>query len=432
MALAADVALADSIVYTKNGDIFLAVPDGSREFQVSNVGGFSDPTQADDGTIVATRSRKLYRMNRFGELLNEPIDVLAPFISSFGSLNGPYDPAVSPDGSKVAYWFIFASSSSGARDVVAYTYSDRFTSADEFELRRSNMQPSWFSNDRTMMHSVYSYPAKDVRVDTAQRESAVTMWFSDDRSVEDLEMTRQMDKVAGVYDGAEGKELRFYRATGAPPPPAEANPPQPVCRFIQPVGGKLTDPTWSPDGGSIAWAEGDGIWAAPSPKVDDGSCAGDGPRRILEGGTNPDWGPADVPTARPDLGGPDPTDNTGLLDGTDAAPVIGAALARGARLGPQFGVNVTTNEAGTAVVEGFASGKAAVGVKVVRAARTRRVARGRKALTAPGTHRVVVKFTKKAKRKYRRYRRLRLTLRISVTDAAGNTSTQSGKVTLRR
>jgi hypothetical protein len=59
-------------------------------------------------------------------------------------------------------------------------------------------------------------------------------------------------------------------------------------------------------------------------------------------------------------------------------------------------------------------------------------ARGRATLPGAGRHKLRVRFTKKAKKKFRRKRSLKLTLRIAVVDAAGNRGTRTAKVTLRR
>ena len=51
-AISAPSALADSIVYEKGGNVWAANPDGSGQRQVTTSGGYSHPSQANDGTIV--------------------------------------------------------------------------------------------------------------------------------------------------------------------------------------------------------------------------------------------------------------------------------------------------------------------------------------------------------------------------------------------
>jgi hypothetical protein len=70
-------AQASSIFFAKDGNVWLARPDGSGPHQVTLDGTPSDPyespSQADDGTILAARgtlsATKLYRMRQNGELL---------------------------------------------------------------------------------------------------------------------------------------------------------------------------------------------------------------------------------------------------------------------------------------------------------------------------------------------------------------------------
>jgi hypothetical protein len=104
------------------------------------------------------------------------------------------------------------------------------------------------------------------------------------------------------------------------------------------------------------------------------------------------------------------------------APVVELDLRRqtlGKALANGYAVHFTTNEAGTAVAELRVAGK--------------RV--GRKAVTVAtvGANRAVVRLNRKTRRKYKRRKRLRMTVRVTATDAAGNSSLpESRRVTLRR
>jgi hypothetical protein len=101
------VAAADSLVYVKDGNVFLSAADGSAARQVTTDGGYESPSQADDGTIVAGRRteengrtpRRLHRMDRDGRALNAPVETVAVDNSFY---IGPLEPKVSPDGRYVA------------------------------------------------------------------------------------------------------------------------------------------------------------------------------------------------------------------------------------------------------------------------------------------------------------------------------------------
>src|SRR3954468_15799631 len=99
-------AHASSLVYVKNGDVWASSPDGAQQVQISHGGGYAEPSQADDGTIVAPRAGgRLYRLDRRGALLNEPV---ATWLSGAApGFSGPSKPVVSPDGRTIAYsWSI--------------------------------------------------------------------------------------------------------------------------------------------------------------------------------------------------------------------------------------------------------------------------------------------------------------------------------------
>src|SRR3954447_3156478 len=99
-------ALADSIVYVSNGNVWLTSPDGARSYQVTFDGGYDSPSQADDGTIVAVQRRQIVRMDRSGRRIGAPVAAMGTDPGAGGQeFYGPYEARVSPDGRKVAYWY---------------------------------------------------------------------------------------------------------------------------------------------------------------------------------------------------------------------------------------------------------------------------------------------------------------------------------------
>src|SRR4051812_3107300 len=95
-------ASADSIAYIKDGNVWLSTADGSRQFQVTSAGGYSDVSQADDGTMIALHGVRLHRLDRLG---NVTADFTTPVSNDLPAGQktfwGPYNPAISPDGTKV-------------------------------------------------------------------------------------------------------------------------------------------------------------------------------------------------------------------------------------------------------------------------------------------------------------------------------------------
>lgn len=113
-------ASADSIVYTKGTDVWLAKPDGSGARPVTTGGGYLSPTQADDGTILAQRGTRFVRMTRSGRPLATFGSVLTGAPANVNAA-GPFDPVLSPDGKKFAYWIGMYSSWTDYRHGIEWT-----------------------------------------------------------------------------------------------------------------------------------------------------------------------------------------------------------------------------------------------------------------------------------------------------------------------
>ncbi len=96
-------ASADSIVYTKDSDVWVARPDGSSARALTHGGGYQSPTQANDGTILAQRGTRFIRLDRSGRTLATLDSVLTGAPATVNAV-GPFDPRISPDGTKLAYW----------------------------------------------------------------------------------------------------------------------------------------------------------------------------------------------------------------------------------------------------------------------------------------------------------------------------------------
>jgi len=109
LALSPALASADSIVYVKDGNVWLASGSGANQYQVTTDGTaehpYRSPSQADDGTIAAGHGDEIVRMKQNGKVLNR-LD--PPTLMNWVShpMDGvPVDVAISPDGTKVAYTF---------------------------------------------------------------------------------------------------------------------------------------------------------------------------------------------------------------------------------------------------------------------------------------------------------------------------------------
>jgi len=303
---AAPAAHADSIVYVKDKDVWIMNPDGSGQYQVTlngNVGSFGayhSPSQADDGTIVAERYDKLVRMRQNGEVLGE-------FEPSVVFRDGINDVQVSPDGSKIVYETFFRGDSGCTNNSYGtkYCHGTYITSSagpqplggDEF-VRAA----SWMSSSRLLVTVGGDLETFDVGGSRAG-------WFDDpDRTLDDGAVSRQGDKIAAAATGSGTSHVRLYTTNG--PPPAL---PTPRCEINEPKGGFFDEPTWSPAGDALAYVDGDsdpkaageGIWITPVGNMATQTCdAALSLRLVVQDGTHPHWGPANVnPGARGGGGG---------------------------------------------------------------------------------------------------------------------------------
>ena len=307
VAAVAAPAAADSMVYVKDANVWLANADGSSPYQVTLDGTAANPyessSEADDGTIVAIRQvpgerRRIYRMTQSGGLLNPPIDTPAPG-------TGAIDARVSPDGRYVAYWFVTTVNDPlcpfciDATNRALISRSDSFTNADEIGTPNTGGWPSWDGNTTLVLTNgsgtVWYY--------TIGMPEAAT-WF-DNSVFGDSQFPTLLDGEVSpdgtrfaLVRGDNQETLVTFAMTGAIPAP-----PTQKCAFIGPTG-KFVNPTWSTDGLTLAWKEDDGIWEAAIPNV--GDCTSYGtPHLVIPGGTDPDLSPARVnPGARPACGNP--------------------------------------------------------------------------------------------------------------------------------
>lgn len=268
LAAAPPSALASSIVFEKNGNVWVAGPDGSGQRQVTTSGGYGRPSQADDGTIIAARGDLLERLDRSGRVLNEAGD------DDYG---GKIFTDLSPDGALASYGF-FANGPILTGPYVAVSHANRRTEKEEIDgPLKGYLNPSWLDNNRILL-----FPQSlIVDVQLWPVGGNIQDWFADDAV--DLgggEVDRALTKFAATADG--GSSIRLYHLPA--PPPAL---PEPRCQLTGPAG-SFFHPTWSPDGTMLAWQEDDGIHTAA---VDLDTCEGQS-RLIIPGGEAPDWGPA--------------------------------------------------------------------------------------------------------------------------------------------
>jgi hypothetical protein len=178
-----------------------------------------------------------------------------------------------------------------------------------------------------------------------------------------------------------------------------------------PVGGSAAGPTWAPDGTALAWQEGDGIWSTPVGALGSLDCGWSAPRVVIPGGSEPDWGPADITASQPSAQ-PRSAPQTGPTLRVKAAHRIKLSrlLRRGLR------VTITTN------------GPAKLAARLL--ARRRVVARRSPRLKAATSRALLLKPSRANRARIRATRGL--TLVVTATDPAGRRATATQALRLSR
>lgn len=389
---ASGTAAADSLVFIKENNVWLSNPDGSGQYQVTSDGSaenpYQSPSQADDGTIVASRKQPnggpLYRMQQNGETINT--------IPVGSVIAGPFAPHVSPDGRTVAFEQVFSRYVNGYLETssdVRFTRTDGSTPDGIGEVGRGAGEPSWIDSGRAFVG------INAIATTVVPGQAPVEWWsdydhqpeyFSFGEDVEDGEVAPN-GYLAVVRGELEDNTIQLYRSTGS-----FESPPKPVCTLSKPspgpAGQKFADPTFSPSGDGIAWQEGDGVWAMDLPE----DCKQGKPHLLIGGASEPDWGPADVnpaprkpaPAPQP-APGPQPKTKPQRRNGKLAATVVTASLGKALA----DGLKVRLRAPGPGSAEAIAK----LGGKAV-AAGSRRV---RHAGGAP----VVLRFSRAGRKKLR-------------------------------
>ena len=108
--------------------------------QLTTAGGYARPSQADNGTIVATKGAVLHRLSRSGQVLNEAgdHDYGAKIFTDF-----------SPDGALVSYGF-FANGPILTGPSAAVSHASRRTEKEEIDgPLKGYLNPSWLDSSHS-------------------------------------------------------------------------------------------------------------------------------------------------------------------------------------------------------------------------------------------------------------------------------------------
>ena len=304
-------AMADSVVFVKDANLWVANPDGSAARAVTTDGTadfpYRSPSQADDGTIAVSFKQTVRIMDRDGTLVRE-LDPPPLTDSVSQTLDGvPVDVAISPDAKTIAYVFAGYSCPVGAdcggRVTMGYMPSSGSAAPEQYAAPIYLSNPSWVSNSRTLAFGGFGH-----QVNTHDLGAGTTdvHWFDDHEldydhdgvadgmgnstDLGDGELNRQGDKIALIHGYGDSTHLVWASVSAGATP-------SPICGTGSIAG--MHGPTWAPDGTGLAWGEPDGIWILEETATDTSQCAARQPHLAIAGGSEPDWGPAGIGAPKP-------------------------------------------------------------------------------------------------------------------------------------
>jgi hypothetical protein len=317
-------APASSVVYIDGGNVWLANPDGSGQYQVTLDGTpgspYTSPSESAEGMIEAQRGGTLYRMSQNGTQLSAPFTTAA---------NGePLDPVLSPDGSKVSFWSpigvdpCYPWTCLDVRTSYQVSYADHWVSPGTFnpnwESWSSFSNAAWLSSSRQL---IFTHAGDLWYYDLGRQEPVQWVfwhevwepgpesggfWYEGALSPDGSRLA-----LLGLSENAKRFELQIYAtagdlATGNPPAAPKAR-----CVIVSPdpsnpvgstngeyTGYSLFDSlSWSPDSDSLAFEYRGEIYVATITSL--AECEQGTLTKVLTG-TDPSFSPANVnPAPRP-------------------------------------------------------------------------------------------------------------------------------------
>ena len=309
LALAAS-AEASSIVFIKRGDVWISKSNGKGQRAITKDGTpgnpYRSPAYSNKGVITAVKGRRdVHFFNRRGRRIRKKRDLTGGPTPPFDSVI--VDHSISPDGRRLAstLWITTRAQSPrpGEPAGTDYQTSVWYTRASNGQINGTTdgaQNPTWVTGSLPVVFAPYVYHSADAWTVNLGNPNSPTQWFqdravvdvldpSDGEPLNDGELTRRRDQIAVVRGPSTTASsaptmIRVYAVSSLSARPTER------CDLRSAPNSRIESPSWSPDGKSLVWSEASGIWIS---RIAGGSGdCGAAPRRLIAGGSQPDWGPA--------------------------------------------------------------------------------------------------------------------------------------------
>ncbi len=336
--IATAAAGADSIVYIKSGEVWIAHTDGSgaRQFTLRPF-HWGWPSEADNGTIVAAggdahgpygfAGSDLYRFSANGNEIGGPI----PTPGTYYTLNCPTTPPtsvrVSPDGSKIAYGSTLCSTGPTALWTPSSATGLSWPNQDNNLGVQDYTDPDWIDNT----HFTVSHPGQTTGT---QSMWAVTDtdsppggpgWIEQNATGTGFQGIVSRDgKVSALFEDDKANWIppqthnaAIWLYTAASVDDAEQNGYNLQCKLTLDAAQSSDpfdfSPTFSPDGTKLLWGDDRGVEIANVTDLSSsgGACTHVLPQLLIPGGAQPFYAAGDIQSqaANPSQPGDGPTPN---------------------------------------------------------------------------------------------------------------------------
>jgi hypothetical protein len=335
LAIAAVPAAADTLVYVKNGGVYLAQPDGTQARPIITTNNdWAWPSETDagiiavagglprtDGTFDPSGSDEIYEFNQQGAQVAGPV----PTEGSYSTVNDPEYVShfrVAPDNSNVAWTDI----SSYADPFTAWRNpngSGTFSTASDCCGPLSYSNPEWWGSTRLMItHDGATLGGQPEFTFYNLSDGSNVGWGSDQAigNASSYQVTVSRNGLLYAVETDDGPDtggaihnIAITLETANTPPDSLSGSTQitPACKITLPAGqfatshgSSLASMSFSSDGSTLAWGQDDGIYEANVSNPSDCATVTGSVHLVVPGGQMPFLGAAPLsPPASTGKGG---------------------------------------------------------------------------------------------------------------------------------
>jgi hypothetical protein len=340
LPIAAAPASADTLVYVKNGGVYIAQPDGTKARAITtSTNNWAWPSETDagiiavaggkprtDGTFDPSGSDEIYEFNQQGAPVAGPV----PTEGSYSTVSDPeyvLHFRVAPDNSNVAWTDISGSIGDALTAWRNPNGSGTFSTANDSDFGGPlpYSSPEWWGPSHLLItHNGTQYTSNAQYGLYSIVDGSAPGWNNDeaigDSPSYQVAMSRNGLKVAVMTDdgpdhGGTIQNIAITLETAESTPPTtniddtHCTITLPASKFATNHGSSLASMSFSADGSTLAWGQDDGIYEANVSNPNDCHTISTSAHLVVPGGQTPFLGAAalSAPTPKTVVGAPNTT-----------------------------------------------------------------------------------------------------------------------------